>query len=293
VNLINGTEVPWDPDADDGSSIFSRSNVRSVVFNGNIMFCAGTLLATGGVVRTVAAVDFTTGQTLPWSPEVTPVSWPGSDASVQVVSVSGANVFVGGTFIAANAQTRKNLAACSVETGELLPWSANVANFDGGRVRTMAATNDTIYVGGDFLYAGATNLNSGFWNGGGAQPRNYLVAFDAESGAITPWNPNPNAQVYALLAVSTNIYAGGDFSLVGTNVPRNFLAAFDHEDGRPTSWNPNADDLVRCLAADGSTIYAGGFFMSVNSGVPRRGLAAFDLEGHATPFNPQVDRLRS
>jgi hypothetical protein len=55
------------------------------------------------------------------------------------------------------------------------------------------------------------------------------------------------------LAVSgRTVYAGGEFSLVGS-MTRDNIAALDTRTGRTTAWNPGANGAVDALAVSGPT----------------------------------------
>jgi len=79
------------------------------------------------------------------------------------------------------------------------------------------------------------------------QPRNNLAHLDAD-GNVTPWNPNADQAVNALVRVGATIYAGGSFTHVA-GIPRAALAAVD-TGGVVKAWNPGAiGGAVRSLAA--------------------------------------------
>ena len=155
---------------------------------------------------------------------------------------------------------------------------AGVAQTDG-RVSDVLRVGGRIYLGGTFQHV----------NG---QPRSRLAAIDADTGALTPWNPGANAWVMALAASpdGSRVYAGGGFSRVdGTSRTR--LAAIDAGSGEVVgAWNPRADAAVRAIATLGDRVYLGGDFLSVN-GEPRARLAAVGAsDGTPDPtWRPEAD----
>ena len=191
-----------------------------------------------------------------------------------------------------------------------------------GYVAGIAATNEAIYIGGNFTLVGpltrggalldlgsgapippnldldgdvvavAPDANGGWYIGGSfttvqGQPRNYLAQIDA-TGNVTSWDPSPNAAVMVLTPAVGTLYVGGVFTAVGA-VNRNYVASFDTATGQLTAWNPNADWVVDAIAVDGSTVYVGGGFRQIGS-APRNRIAALDaITGFATIWNPNAD----
>lgn len=98
-----------------------------------------------------------------------------------------------------------------------------------------------------------------FLNFGGVF-RGNLAAVSVSTGALTSWNPNANQQVNAIAAVGSNVYIGGNFTLVNGSTSRFFLAAVDASTGTLTAWNPSSGSSVFSLAARGNVVYAGGGF---------------------------------
>jgi hypothetical protein len=163
------------------------------------------------------------------------------------------------------------MAASAAAAGASVPTAPRrAASFDG-RVRVVAASGNTIYVGGHFTHA--TGLD------GRVVTRNGVAAVDAVSGALLPWNPNANRPVYALAVAGGAVYLGGDFSSVGGS-RRGRLAAVDAGSGAVLAWNHHANDRVRALDASESRVYAGGEFTTVD-GAARSRLAAFPLAAGA------------
>jgi hypothetical protein len=136
----------------------------------------------------------------------------------------------------------------------------------------LALRGSTLYVGGRFFSAGG-------------ETRAHLAAFDAVSGALTPWDPDGGGGFVDCLAISGSlVYAGGDFNTQG----HSRIAAIDAVSGVATGWDPGADGEVKCLAVSGSTIYAGGTFTHIG-GQARNRIAALDASsGQATAWDPNA-----
>ena len=289
VNAISGAVENWNPS-----------------FGGfvNGMWLDGTSLFIAGAYN-LAAVDIITGLPTGWQAGrnfdnsfVRPQS-----QSLFSVCKSGDKLLVGGDFQAYDSVFRYDLAAFNSNTGDILPWSPNViktpddfyarpdeVNTLSAKVLTLQPMGGAVFVGGDFEIANCdTGIDySTYFIQGTGGIRTNAAAFDAVNGALLPWNPSPNAPVFALTSLGGTIYAGGDFSTVNGAIDRNFLAAFNSGNGAATAWNPNADNLVRTLITDGTYLYAGGFFTTVNGNVTRRGIAAFNAAGNVTAFNPNI-----
>jgi len=121
----------------------------------------------------------------------------------------------------------------------------------------------------------------------GGQDRHGIATLEANSGAATAWNPDPNGVIYSIEPKGSTVYVGGYFSRIGGQ-RRASLAALDSESGTATAWNPNCDAGVTALAASGSTVYLGGDFYTIGR-QPRRFIAAVDARtGLPTDWNPEI-----
>jgi Domain of unknown function (DUF5122) beta-propeller len=154
----------------------------------------------------------------------------------------------------------------------LIPGTTYQAN---GRVDAIVTVGNVIYFGGKF-----TSLRpAGAHAGTGEVARNRLAAVNRDTGALLPWNPNADKDVYAL-AVSPDgatIYAGGLFAKVG-GVQHTRAAAISAATGVATSWSPALDGKVYAVAATATRVYLGGTFTKVN-GTARTRLAAVSTAG--------------
>jgi trimeric autotransporter adhesin len=149
-------------------------------------------------------------------------------------------------------------------------------------VSDIKLADEIIYVAGGFT-------------GIGGQPRKHVAAVDMATGQATPWNPDPNSDVFTLLPAGATVYVGGVFTRIGGQA-RSRLASLDPVTGLATAWNPrvapvagigdNADSAVYSLALSGSTLFVGGDFTGIG-GRPRTSLAALDgTTGQAGRWNP-------
>jgi outer membrane protein assembly factor BamB len=131
-----------------------------------------------------------------------------------------------------------------------------------GTVWSVLLKGNRIYLGGSFEHVNGVS-------------RPKLAAINANTGALTAWNPRTNGRVLALAAPpdGSRIYAGGSFTSVN-GTPRNHLVALDAATGGiDTAWKAEANNTVFSLATLGDRVYFGGHFTSVN-GEQRARLAA-------------------
>jgi hypothetical protein len=191
-----------------------------------------------------------------------------------------------------------------------------------GWVRTVAVSNNTISLGGEFTQVGPATGALAFWDRntgavrqpyhlvigevnaivsdgaggwwiGGAFPsvgghrRGGLAHLDA-AGNVMSWDANMNGAVYALAFSGGILYVGGEFNMIGGQF-RPYLAAVQ-AGGGVTAWDPAADRPVRAIAVMGNTVYVGGEFTHIG-GQARLRLAASPrgdrrLHGHRDALEP-------
>ena len=187
-------------------------------------------------------------------------------------------------------KSRKNIAAIDLDTNSLVDWRP-LAN---GSVQSMEIVADTVYLGGSFSAIGGTfdpayqvgNSAIQYDYVSGGTGRRYLAAVDKSTAELRAWNPSAGATVTSLESSSGTLYAGGDFSYIGSfpGTTRNSLAAFDVATGSLSSWNPGASGQsstsssatkIYSLLLSGSDLIVGGSFSTLN-GVARSGYGVLD-----------------
>jgi putative pyrroloquinoline-quinone binding quinoprotein len=200
-------------------------------------------LATGSPIRMCQALN----------PDVTDPSAVGDARRVMDILVVGDTVYLAGKFTAlmspdAQASVARNhLGACSLSTGEVLPWNPS----PNGWVFSLATDGNSIYAGGQFTTVGGA-------------PHLGLVAIDPVSGTPAPSGPGVTAgSVRAMAFNGGTLYVGGTFKQAN-GVNRNTLAAFNTSDGKLLSWDPakdfdplNTTFEVRALVHWGSKVVIG------------------------------------
>jgi hypothetical protein len=144
----------------------------------------------------------------------------------------------------------------------------------------LAEAGDVVFVAGEF--AGVTppgvGTSAATKDPSAVFRQPYLVALDADTGALLDWDAQPNEAVLSL-AVSPDgrrLYVGGRFRKIGGG-PAGRIAALDIATGRldPTFQPPLADSGVRAMALAGDTLYIGGNFSKIGD-EDRPGVAALD-----------------
>jgi len=136
---------------------------------------------------------------------------------------------------------------------------------NGAIFATARMANGDLVVGGDFTVCGGASAN-------------HVARWDGSSwtslGTGTAGGGYAPGRVSALVAIGTDLYAGGMFSEAG-GVAAKYIARWN---GNAWSSVGNGADLngdVNALAAIGTDLYAGGFFEQAG-GAPTYGVARWD-----------------
>jgi hypothetical protein len=231
LDPVTGKATPWDPSA--------NGSVWSMAPLGGAVITAGLFSQIGGRFQYgLAAIDTATGRATAWTPNA------GGD--IYAVAVTDSVVYVGGDYLTMGGQPRGSIAAVDPVTGKATPWNPGT----DGLVDAIALLDGTIYIGG-------------FFHSVGGLPREFLAAVD-RSGTVTPWapdafGPNGNAEVEALVASDSTVFAGGFFSGV-SGESRDYFAAMDAKTGAVRHEYPHPDGPVWALTESGGTVYVGGAF---------------------------------
>ncbi|MGN6377923.1 MAG: hypothetical protein ACTHNU_03130 [Gaiellales bacterium] len=230
----------------------ANGTVTTTVISGNTIYLGGKFTAmlpsgstgTGAVTRShAAAIDLTTGQLLPWDPNV--------NNTVYAIAVSGSTVYLGGTFTHVGAAGRKNLAAVDAVSGTVIGGFHPPA-LNGG-VMAIAPSPTGLYVGGAFTTVGAAS-------------RPYVAEFDPGSGAFMPgWVPVVDDQVraIALSLDGSRVILGGDFNNLN-GASSIAIGAVDPTSGGslPWAWHGPLSFFrpfqVVALTVDSAGVYAAG-----------------------------------
>jgi hypothetical protein len=276
LSAVTGVATEWNP-APNGP-------LNVVAVSGPTVYAGGRFTHIGGMARNfLAALDANTGLATPWNPDI-------GGAVIWALQVTTNAVYIAGGFQGVNGAFRRNLAAVDALTGQVLPWNPNpiaagtISN--PGDVTSLAVQGSKIFVGGNFL-------------GISPVPRANVAALDAETGALTEWNPSVAGNVYAFTYADHTLYMGGNFTNV-SGQPRSNVAAVRADTGTLLPWAPqieggNAPQQVNyalnypvsALAISSNTVFIGGTFTMNVGGLSRRNLAAVDaVTGIPTALSP-------
>ena len=162
--------------------------------------------------------------------------------TVHAVTVSGGNVYVGGTFNKAGGPTANNIAKWDGKN-----WSTLGDGVDD-TVRAIAVAGNDVYVGGDFLHAGGVEANGvAKWDG---------TRWSALGSGIARTCPGCLPTVTAIAVIGSDLYVGGPFTSAG-GINANSIAKWDG-----TRWSAVGRGLVatlvRSIAVNGADIYVAG-----------------------------------
>ncbi|WBQ03718.1 fibronectin type III domain-containing protein [Kribbella sp. CA-293567] len=198
----------------------TNASVNALAVAGNTVYAGGLFsrirqpgkpAGQGDAARSyVAAFNRSTGAPTRFAPKLNGAVW-----SI-ATSPDGKWVVIGGDFTMVDGIKRNRLAMFSVATGKLVAgWDPSVAT----RVKAVAISGNSVYFGGSF---GRVDNKE----------RNYLAAVALTTGVLLPWNPNADAEVYAidLNDQGTRVFVGGAFSELG-NTDHYALAMVNTTDG--------------------------------------------------------------
>ncbi|MEN9303107.1 MAG: hypothetical protein RL264_1536, partial [Bacteroidota bacterium] len=196
---------------------------------------------------------------------------PNPNGVVNSMVISGANIYVGGSFTTIQGLANNYLAKIDKTTGTPIFWNANCNN----TVRTMQLYADQIILGGDF-----TSL--------GGATRNYLGAVDTTFVQATNWAPNPNAAVYKVFVNGTKLYVGGDFTTISA-VSKSRGAGYTLPGFTIDGYDFGANGRIHDFAFNNNVLYAAGTFTIIGGGT-RNYLAGLNyLNMVANTFNATAD----
>ena len=170
-----------------------NNTVRDMIVVGNTAYIGGsfTALTSANGATTVtrnhaAAIDMTTGNVLPWNPNVS--------GTVYTILPAGNNVYLGGSFTTVGGATHKNIAEVNNTNGAVVTAFTNSSR-PNKAVRALVIANGNLYVGGAFT-----------------SPRSFLMEVNATTNTYIPtWQPVVDAEVRALATDTsqTRIVEGG------------------------------------------------------------------------------------
>ncbi len=211
--------------------------------------CASVACATGITVNNIAKWDGSN-----WS-----ALGNGVGSAVYTLQNDDTNLYVGGAFLAicGNAACNaNNTRANHIAKWNGAAWLAQGFGFDGN-VMALAVIGANLYAGGAFTSACLDLTCSS------TKRVNYIAWWNGSGWSAL--NNGLNDVVYALSASGTNLYVGGDFTLVcGTSACVLNTSVVNHIakwDGN--MWSPlgsGTNNTVSAIGLSGSQVYIGGLF---------------------------------
>ncbi len=238
--------------------------VYALAVSGTTVYVGGYFNQVEGVERhNLAALETTTGTLTPWNPDANDI--------VRALLVVDDSVYVGGTFTMIGGHAHTWIAELDRATGLATDWNPDIISEEYGDSGILC-----------FAYSDSTLYAGGFFSNVDGRVRSNLVAFNASTGVVTDWAPNPNSDVLSLDVDGSTVYAGGYFGEIG-GINQNGIAAIDATSGIVSNWNTSFDctdfylcqNYVSTVKVVDSILYIGGGFSIIN-GSSRKNIAAFD-----------------
>lgn len=229
--------------------------------------------------------------------------------SVRTLARDSSRLYVGGSFVNINGQSRTELAVLDLATGTVLPPAPRLE----APVSSIAVTSNYVFVaidasdgaepGGGVVRLDGPSLTQSTWNPGGFDgPVSYVLAYgsglyvagsfthvgslarghvasiDQATAAVRPYNPNTDLPVFAIQRVGTTLYLVGQFTTVGGQ-PRSYVAAVNASTGAVLPWHPDTTGMewASVVYATSSAVYVGG----VGDGDVPTSALAFDASSAA------------
>ncbi len=239
----------------DGAVVWSQAVVGNTVYVGGDFTTARPAGAKRGVdevPRTyLLAYDITTGNLLSFNHTL--------NGQVRGVAASpdGQRVYVTGDFTSVDGQQRDRIAAFSTADGSLVAGFHPVLGASG---LAVAATNSTVYVGGNFTKVSQKP-------GAEMAGRAHLAAFAAGDGAVTGFQADANTAVTALAVTKAGdrLAVGGRFETLNGTTARG-LGSVSPDTGAVQDFPVNtkvyaygSSSGIMSLYADSTGIYGTAF----------------------------------
>ena len=168
-------------------------------------------------------------------------------------------------------------SAAAANAGTLLNETPAPGSGQNGRAYDVTISGGIAYVVGSFSKASSFT-------------RNNVAAFTVSGGnVVSTFVANTNGTVYAVIADSTSVYLGGDFTKVN-GVTATRIAKVSKSTGQVQSFAASANNSVRGLATTGGRLYVAGFFTKLNNAAVAYAGAVSTTNGALdTTFKPQPD----
>ncbi len=190
------------------------------------------------VARLDASLGFAYSQT-DWGPGII-------SNDVYAIHIKDNHLYIGGEFITINSQPVRRLAQLSLSNG----WLNSLWNPNPSAIVYAITTND------EFIFVGGT-----FSTIDGKTQRLLAKLEIADHSLETAWTQNLNFGSIRALAISgSDLYAGGNYSIVGSFGNQSMMKINAETGVVDTGWDPdlNSSALIKAILLDGSDIFIAG-----------------------------------
>ena len=313
IVVVNNTLTGSDLTALDPANVqhvLWQTHLTPAGYRASVAIDGNTIYSISG--SSITKIDITTGKRLPFVNDFGPCYSGGGEGglgycpSLHSLAAGNGTLYIQGEFSTFGTQGRPGWAAFNTATGALTPWvPKNPVGKD-----LLGVSGDTVYIkGSSALQAvdGASGASRGVSDLGAilavgispsglavktdltfqnASSRSNLAAFDAQTGALSPWAPQVDDQVLQIVPHAGRLYAAGNFTKIDQQ-SRYQLGAFDLASGALLDWNPKPDSAVSMIASSAGRLYVGGRFSQI-AGQERPYLAAFDASGALLDWKLQL-----
>jgi len=271
-NISTVTVTNWAPHPNYYASIEAIAPTASTVFVGGGMSGYDWIDRNG-----FALLDDATHKPWPFDVDLS------GGGNINTIAVKGNVLYIGGRFNLIGRDSRHNLAAFDLTTGELLDWNPSIDGVnaqDPAEVFNIRIKDNLLYVAGQFYTANANTTPA---------IRPGLAAIDLVTGVANAWNPSvgdgktTTQYVNSIDIVNNTVYLAGSFSLVGGSNVRGNLAAVDATTGAVSPWAPMSNGAVQKVrVASNAAFVVGDFGNGIGGQVRSARIAAVDLNKGAT-----------
>lgn len=223
--------------------------------------------AGGAAARQIAKFDTTQTGSGRWS-----ALGDGVDGTVDTLTAIGKDLYVGGEFTEAGGAAARRIAKFDTTQTGNAGWSA-LGDGANDSVYALTSIGTDLYVGGAFSFVGGVAASR-------------VAKFDTTRRGNAGWSALGDgvnntdgglSVVYALTAIGTDLYVGGDFSQAG-GAAANGIVKFDTTQTNNAGWSVQGDGVngtVNALATIGTDLYVGGSFSEAGA-TPASDIAKYD-----------------
>ena len=233
--------------------------VNSIAISGSNIYAGGRFTTAGGVsVNNIAVWNASSSSWSALGTGITATSYP----VVYSITISGNNVYVGGSFTNAGGVSVNNIAVWNGVSWSALGtgvYGTPTAQSPVPTVYSIAINGNNVYVGGNFTTAGGVvNVNNiAIWNTGS------LLWYKIGTGVAGTTDPVVNS-----IAISEQqLYVGGRFNTAGAVSVNNIAMVAQN-----TYWYALGTGIigigqveVNSIAISGNNIYVGGIFTTAGA----------------------------